>query len=180
MCIQVRNPRRAWFSDTDRVNHTCTLHYFQMTQGNLTGNCLQSVNDICIKHHISVHHLLLWFGSFPTWQNKRMKLLMWAFCFSKHSLLDFAGDTQSVSWKKLYKKSQLRSLHWVKCEAMCFTGIGPMLGSALVWALILVKPRDRTLHKTPCLFFSFFILWYLQHITESYLKNRFWLVLYIW
>jgi hypothetical protein len=31
--------------------------------------------------------------------------------FSKHSLLDFAGDTQSVSWKKLYKKSQLRSLH---------------------------------------------------------------------
>jgi hypothetical protein len=27
------------------------------------------------------------------------------------TLLDFAGDTQSVSWKKLYKKNQLRSLH---------------------------------------------------------------------
>ncbi len=71
-----------------------------------------------------------------------MKLLMWAFCVSKHSLLDFAGDdTQSVSWKKLYRKNQLRSLHWVKCEAMGFTGIGPMLGSALVWALIPVKPK---------------------------------------
>jgi hypothetical protein len=31
---------------------------------------------------------------FSSGQNKQMKLLMWAFCFSKDSLLDFAGDTQ--------------------------------------------------------------------------------------
>jgi hypothetical protein len=58
-------------------------------------------------------------------------------------------------------------------------GIGPMLGSALVWALIPVKPKALPYTKHPASFFFFFILLYLQHITESYLKNKFWLVLYI-